>query len=183
MSQEDQIFLNQAKTGDKVAFGKLVEKYYEMVYAVIFGILGNREESLDLAQDLFVKVYRELNRFRGDSSFKTWLYRIAVNMAIDLIRKRRPFVPIDEGMELPVEKPSPRDQASQEELSRFVREALALLSPEHRAILVLREWHDLSYEEIAETLRIDLGTVMSRLHYARKKLGEVVLSRFGRIES
>lgn len=170
----DQDLVEQAKGGDKAAFGKLVQKHYEMVYAVAYGVLGNREEALDATQEVFIKVFREIGKFQGQSKFKTWLYRVSINSAIDACRRRRPTEPIEEGAVFETQSPSPREQASQEEVHELVRKALGLLNPEHRAVLVLREWHELSYEEIAQTLQLEIGTVMSRLFYARKKLAELI---------
>ncbi len=176
--------VRQAQAGSKAAFGKLVDRYYEMVYAVAYGILNHHEEARDAAQEALLKAFREIERFQGQSKFKTWLYRITVNAAIDQIRRRRPVEPIEmgggEGEEEPRghvvsdRAPGPREQASRAELGRLIREALEHLSPEHRAVLILREWEGLSYEEIAETLGIEMGTVMSRLFYAKKKLGEIL---------
>ncbi len=184
MNDPDESLVRQAKTGDKAAFGKLVNKYYEMVYAVVFGILHHREAAKDVAQEVFLKAFRELVRFEGKAKFKTWLYRVAVNAALDEVRKRRPTESLDatdkaaEEDERPVVIPDrslgPRDRTAQRELRELLDQAINQLTPEHRAVLVLREWQELSYEEIAETLGIEVGTVMSRLHYARKKLGEML---------
>jgi RNA polymerase sigma-70 factor (ECF subfamily) len=184
MNDPDAGLIQEAQAGSKVAFGKLVEKYYEMVHAIAFGILHNHEMARDVGQEVFLKVYREITTFEGKSKFKTWLYRIATNRALDEVRKKRhvdsldatdesdeddkpPVIIVDPGR-------SPRDQATQRELREVLDDAIEHLSPEHRAVLVLREWQELSYEEIAETLGVELGTVMSRLYYARKKLGEIL---------
>jgi len=185
MRDPDRDIVKKAQKGDKSAFSELVNHYYEMVYALAMGILHNRESAKDLTQDVFVKVYGNINKFKGQSKFKTWLYRVAVNQALDQTRKKRPTESLDitedEGVKphVPVANPAagPRDEAARQELKVVFRQALAELSPEHRAILVLREWQELSYEEIAETLNLELGTVMSRIHYARKKLAEVLEKR------
>ena len=170
----DQDLIESAKGGNKAAFGKLVARHYNLVYAVAFGVLGQREEALDVAQEVFFKIFRELKQFQGQAKFKTWLYRISVNAAIDASRRRRPQEPIEEEFNLQAKQPSPREEASRRELHQLIEKALGLLNPEHRAVLVLREWQELSYEEIAETLQIEMGTVMSRLFYARKKLAEII---------
>ena len=181
--------VQEAQNGDKAAFGKLVNQHYEMVYAIAYGILNNRESALDVAQEVFLKTFRTLENFEGKSKFKTWLHRVAVNAAIDQTRKKRPTESIDINPEdeetegqMPVivkdEGPGPRDRAAQAELKGIFAKGLTQLSAEHRAVLVLREWQGLSYEEIAETLHLELGTVMSRLFYARKKLGEILGNRF-----
>jgi len=176
----------KAQKGDKAAFGNLVNRYYEMVYAVCFGVLHQRESARDVTQDVFLKVFHEIENFKKESKFKTWLYRVAMNAAIDSARKRRPQVSVDatdaseeEGKApfvLEDKGPGPREKASKHERREWVRRAVEALSPDHRAVLVLREWEGLSYEEIAGMLDLELGTVMSRLFYARKKLGEILQS-------
>ncbi len=187
MIDPDDELVRQAKAGKQEAFGKLADKYYEMVYAVAFGVLHHREAARDVAQEAFLKAHRELAHFEGKSKFKTWLYRITFNSAIDEQRRKRPAQSLDatdvsdDEDEAPViitdTTAGPREKAEQSELKRVVAKALEELSADHRAVLVLREWQGLSYEEIAETLKLELGTVMSRLFYARKKLGEVLSSK------
>src|SRR3989338_56614 len=96
MNDPDRALIDKAMRGNKTAFGKLVQKYYEMVYAVDYGVLSRREEALDTAQEVFIKAFREIENFKGESKFKTWLYRITINTAIDATRRRRPEEPIDE---------------------------------------------------------------------------------------
>jgi len=182
VNDPDQELVTLAKRGDKAAFGKLVAQYHDLVYAVAFGVLGEREEALDATQDVFIKIFQELEHFQGQSKFKTWLYRISVNAAIDAARKRRPTEPIEEEANFEAKNLSPRAEASQREIRELIEKALSSLNPEHRAVLVLREWHELSYEEIAETLQIEMGTVMSRLFYARKKLAEIIGVKFGELK-
>jgi len=187
MNDPDQELVRRAQHGDKNAYGDLVTNYYKMVYGICYGVLMNREAARDTAQDIFLKVYREIKRFKGQSKFKTWLYRVAMNGAIDQARKKKPQISLDaplrqadeesRPMSLPDEGPGPREEAAREELRHAVREALKELSEDHRAILLLREWQNLSYEEIAESLNLETGTVMSRLHYARKKLAEILRAR------
>lgn len=183
MNEEVEALCRKARDGDKKAFGALVEKFHQMVFVLAFGILNQRDAALDAVQDTFLKAYQELRRFEGKSQFKTWLYRIAINTAIDHQRKRKPTVRIDEGDKEEGDAPSiilqdrrdnPRELAQKAELKAGVQKAIESLSVEHRAILVLREWNDLSYAEIAASLGLSMGTVMSRLFYARKKLAEVL---------
>lgn len=165
----------KAQNGDQVAYGDLCRKHYNMVYAVAYGVLNRREESQDAAQDVLIKVQRDLHKFKGDSKFKTWLYRVTVNAAIDSVRRRKEAEPIENiGDFLSSNTIDPRRAASQAELKERMQQALQKLSEDHRAVLVLREWEELSYEEIAETLQLEHGTVMSRLHYARKALAKVL---------
>lgn len=183
----DKAWVVSAQNGDKSAFGELVNRYYEMVYAISYGVLENREQSRDVTQEVFLKVYNTIRAFKGDSKFKTWLYRVVMNAAIDQTRKKKPVYSLDEVREgeedgkpidIPDEKAKPRDEIYQQELKILFSKALEELSPEHRAVLVLREWQDMSYEEISETLGIQLGTVMSRLHYAKKKLAEIMEAKY-----
>ena len=187
MTDPDSQLIAQARAGDKAAFGELVNHYYEMVYAVALGVVNQRETARDVAQNVFIKVFREINRFEGKSKFKTWLYRIAVNAAIDESRRVRRTDSLDmtdasddddkKPLVITDPKPGPLESASVSERGEKVREALEQLSPDHRAVLVLREWQDASYDEIAEALGIEIGTVMSRLFYARKKLGEILAGK------
>ncbi len=184
MDDPDKELVAQAKAGNKDSFGKLVERYYEMVYAVSYGVLNHHELAKDTAQEVFFKTFRDIGQFEGASKFKTWLYRITVNAAIDQGRKRRPVESLDATDSSDDEdrppliitdpSPGPRDRAYQSELKDRLEKALEELSPDHRAVLFLREWQELSYDEIAESLGIQIGTVMSRLFYARKKMAEIL---------
>lgn len=188
MNDPDIELVRLAKEGSKADFGKLVSHYYEMVYAVTFGVVHHREAARDVTQEVFMKAWREIGKFACQSKFKTWLYRIAVNAAIDWTRQRRPAESLDatdtSGEEdrpaiiIPDKGPGPRDLSAQSELRRILDQAIEKLSPDQRSVIVLREWQEMSYEEIAETLGLQVGTVMSRLFYARKKLGEI-LGQFG----
>ena len=175
MHDPDQDLVKKAKTGDKRAYAKLVEQYYEMVFAITYGVLNRRADAEDATQDVFIKTFDRIKNFEGKSKFKSWLYRIATNQAIDIARQRKPTQPIEE---VPVQAkfPNADEELIRNETKEMVRKALDLLTPEHRAILVLREWQELSYEEIAEALDLELGTVMSRLFYARKSLGQILLT-------
>ena len=165
----------RAKKGDLAAYESLCRRHYDMVYAVAYGVLNLREEAQDTAQDVLIKVQRDLEKFKGDSKFKTWLYRITVNAAIDSIRRRKKTEPIENVSDfISSQTVNPRKAAAQSELKERMQQALKMLSEDHRVVLVLREWEELSYEEIAETLQIEQGTVMSRLHYAKKALAKVL---------
>ncbi len=176
---EDRELVEKARTGDRRAFGKLVEKYQRRVYSLAFGILRQREDAWDVAQEAFVKAYKKLDRFEGSAAFYTWLYRITYNLSIDTLREksRRETVDLDEsrrleealeGEHLPHEHPD--QMAQRKELHRVLQEAMSRLTDKHRAIIVLREVEGLSYEEMADVLGISKGTVMSRLFHARQNL-------------
>lgn len=177
----DRGLVARAIDGDRAAFGQLVERYQKRVYSVAFGILRDREDAWDVAQEAFVKAYRNLGRFEGTSAFYTWMYRITHNLAIDHYRsrRRRDVVPVEETRKLEValekqDKPTfevdPSETTDRAELTRVLHDAMSKLSEKHRAIIVLREVEGLSYEEIADVLGIKKGTVMSRLFHARKNL-------------
>jgi len=177
--KQDQVWVERAQAGDQEAFRQLVERYQRRVYAVAFGIIRNRDDAWDVAQEAFVKAYRNLTRFQGNSGFYTWLYRITYNLCIDTMRSRsrRSFVEMDStrmlqaaaAKEAPPET-HPAETAARRELAQVIETALGELSEKHRAIIVLREIEGLSYEEMAEVLKVSKGTVMSRLFHARRKL-------------
>ncbi len=182
---EDRQWVKKSQAGDREAFSRLVKKYEKRVYYLAYGMLGNREDALDITQEAFLKAFRYLGGFRGGSDFYTWLYRIAYNLVIDFVRKegRRKNVQYDDNYAPPGEAglspgPSPHfDPArtvAQRELSRVIMGAIQELPAPQRAVIVLREVEGLSYEEIARTLNIRKGTVMSRLHYARQRMQEVL---------
>jgi len=171
----------RARQGDRQAFRELVERYQRKVAALAVGMLRNREDALDVVQDTFTKAYQSLDRFKGDSSFYTWVYRIAVNLCIDHQRREARYVPLgvdaDEANDetVPVtsddlERNEPFEHARSQEIGARLANAIEELTPDHRAVILLREVDGLSYEEISQVLECPKGTVMSRLHYARRQL-------------
>lgn len=184
MHDPDSELVRLAKEGSKADFGKLVNHYYEMVYAVTYGVVRNHEAARDVAQEVFIKAYRDIGNFAGQSKFKTWLYRISFNAAIDHTRQRKYAESLDAtdasddedrpALVIPDKSAGPREITGRQELRKKLEEAIEQLSPDHRAVLVLREWEEMSYEEVAETLGLQIGTVMSRIFYARKKLAEIL---------
>jgi RNA polymerase sigma-70 factor (ECF subfamily) len=170
--------VQQCQAGDMSAFQELVSRYQQKVFMVILGLLRNREDALEVSQETFFRAYRKINSFQGGSSFYTWLYRIAVNMAIDAQRrsKRNPL-DFKESMDSVLEERNevakdPFADVHDKQLRVKLVEAINDLTPEHKAVLVLRILEGLSYKEIGEIVGCSEGTVMSRLHYARKKLQE-----------
>jgi RNA polymerase sigma-70 factor (ECF subfamily) len=158
------------------AFQDLVSRYHQKVYMVILGLLRNRDDAMEVAQETFFRAYRKIKMFEGGSSFYTWLYRIAINLAIDAQRrqKRNPldFRETMDGI-LEAQNEVARDPFSDvhdKELRGQLVKAINDLTPEHKAVIVLRTIEGLSYKDIGEILGCSEGTVMSRLHYARKKL-------------
>lgn len=183
MAATDWDLVQQARRGDREAFRTLVERYQHKVTALATGMLRNRDDALDVVQDTFTKAYQSLDRFKGESSFYTWLYRITLNQCIDQQRRsaRMPSAPL-ESAETPEESPTvnaaradaerddPLQRVHESEIGQRIRQAISELTPEHRAVILLREVEGLSYEEISRALECPKGTVMSRLHYARRQL-------------
>jgi len=182
---DDELLITRTLSGEKEAFSELVRRYQGKAYAVAVGILGNREEALDAVQDAFMKAYTSLKGFRFGSRFFTWFYRLLVNTSIDRLRARGKGheTTFDEEWkrEDEMDGPSksrytdtPHKRLEREELGRVIKEAVELLPEHHRTVIILREVEGLSYEEIAGVLGISIGTVMSRIHYARGKLRETL---------
>jgi len=178
---DDRALVKAAQRGDGQAFRKLVERYQRRVVQLALGMTRDPDEAMDIAQETFVRVHRYLPSFKGDSSFFTWTYRIAMNLSLDAQRRRARSerVELEEGDEAEIEAamdpPSaalagPQRQALNSELRGRMEEALATLSENHRSILLLREVEGLSYEELSKVLGIRKGTVMSRLFHARLKM-------------
>jgi RNA polymerase sigma-70 factor (ECF subfamily) len=184
VEQSDWELVRQCKSGDRQAFRELVERYQRKAVAIAFGILHDREDALEIAQEAFAKVFTGIQKFKEEASFYTWLYRITVNLAIDRQRQknRQPLLEREDSGEgenartariegIPDSaEADPYEQVKDKELGERIRAALAELTPAHKAVILLREVEGLSYEEISEVLQCSRGTVMSRLHYARKKL-------------
>lgn len=166
-----------AQRGDRDAFGELVERYQDRLFNTLVRITGSYEEAADAAQDAFLQAYAKLDAFRGDAQFFTWLYRIAMNAALNRRRHRRPMASLDAAKDAAGEEPmdhtaAPDRQLLTDERSALVHSALAELGDEHRKILVLRELEGCSYEVIADILELPVGTVRSRLFRARLQLRE-----------
>ena len=166
--------------GREEAYRELMERYKSRAFSVAVGITGDADEALDVVQEAFVKAYYNLKDFRFGANFYTWFYRLLVNQAIDRWRKasRGHTVPLDErwlsGEASPPDSVAhprtPEELAQNRELTEALTRAIGELPEYHRAVIVLREVEGLSYEEIAKALQCSVGTVMSRLHYARAKL-------------
>jgi len=171
--EADAALVSWAQTGELDAFEELVRRYRNDVFRLAYHYLRNREEAWDLSQEVFIKVYRSLGSFRGDSNFKTWVLRIAANQCKDFFKKRRlNTVPFDEGVgnDAPGALLGPGRAALAREIGEGIQSALAKLPHKHRTAFILREFEGLSYEEMSHVMGCSLGTVMSRLHHARKKL-------------
>jgi RNA polymerase sigma-70 factor (ECF subfamily) len=176
---DDRDAIRRVQSGDTEAFEVLVEKYKRKAYRLAFQVLRDQEEALDVAQEAFVKAYRALPKFKGDSAFYTWLFRITMNLALDRKRQRAARARALGGEDVSPEEwertavstdAGPEDEAASAERRARIERALASLSDQHRSIIILSDIEGLQYREIAEVLGIPMGTVMSRLHHARKRL-------------
>ncbi len=187
MSDDDREAVRRVQAGDTDAFEPLVEKYKRKVFRLAYQVLRDQEEALDTAQEAFVKAFRALPGFKGDSAFYTWLFRITMNVALDRRRQRAARTKSLGAGDVPPEEwertavstdPDPEDVATSAERRARIQKGLDSLSEHHRAIIILSDIEGLQYREIAEVLGIPMGTVMSRLHHARKRLREVLGSGF-----
>ncbi len=182
VENEDVELVKKCQSGDTQAFNQLVTKYRGKAFAMIYNMVRNEQDAWDLAQDGFLKAWKSIGNFRGQSAFYTWLYRIMSNVSIDWLRKKKieGAVELDDAIELKdiaagsVTSPKavlmPDEKIGHDEIRRRIDAALEKLSPEHRAVIVMKEIDGLQYHEIAAALDCSIGTVMSRIFYARKKL-------------
>jgi RNA polymerase sigma-70 factor, ECF subfamily len=175
--------VKRCQAGETEAFDELVTRYRTRVFGMIYNMVHNEQDAWDLAQDSFVKAWKSIKRFRGKSSFYTWMYRIVMNVTIDWLRKKQikgAGTEFDDAVQLKEIDPASRTVPKSEELpyERMERSevrtqidcAIAQLTPEHRAVILMKETEGMQYHEIAEALGCSIGTVMSRLFYARKRL-------------
>lgn len=180
-AEADMTIVKRVQEGDVKAYDRLVIKYRERLYSVIYNLTGNREDTNDLTQEAFIKAFRSINLFRGKSSFFTWLYRIAVNNTLTHLKKNRlrHFINLEkineevqstDIVELLASKSRSDKPALLHELQEKLNEALQKLSLKHRTVVVLFEIEGLSHQEIAEITKTSEGTVRSRLHYAKQQL-------------
>ena len=183
-SLRDEELIARCLKGEEQAFERLYYKYCDRIYHLVYRIVLNKEDALDVVQEVFMKAFQSLSQFEGRSSFYTWLCRIAMNKAIDCARQRKKSLSYEEltqGEEnhsqgWDAKEVSPSDLVGRKELEKAFWKALAELPEIHRSVFVLYTWEGLSYKEIGEVLQCSLGTVMSRLHYARKKLQKLLES-------
>jgi len=187
VSADDHRLIAACLGGDSRAFGELVRRYQDRLYSTVYRLLDNAEDAQDVVQEAFLHAYQSLESFKGDSLFFTWLYRIAVNAAISLKRKRRVVLSIDGGRNGeggvepmdPSEVSRPGHALEQAEQERRVQQALNRLSPEHRAVLIMKDMEGQKYETMAEALQVPIGTIRSRLHRARLELRELLAANEG----
>jgi RNA polymerase sigma-70 factor (ECF subfamily) len=183
-SADDKTLVRDAQRGDMAAFEELVARHRDKIYARAFSMMRNEDTAIDLSQEAWVKAWQRLAQFQGDASFATWLTRITINLCLDQLRKQKrqraeSIEEMDEesgGVErqMPVITTNPTERLERGELRQRIDEALGKLSDEHRTVLVLHEFEEMEYKEIARTIGCSIGTVMSRLFYARRKLAALL---------
>jgi RNA polymerase sigma-70 factor (ECF subfamily) len=175
--RNDHELVAAAQKGDPAAFETLVRRHQRRALAVALGILRNREDARDACQDAFLRAFRAIDSFDGEAQLGTWLHRIVVNVCIDRLRRATPgVVALDDVAGLLAGDDDPERAADGAELGVRIRAALSQLGPKHRTALVLREVQGLSYRQIAAATKTSLGTVMSRLFHARKKMQALLAS-------
>jgi RNA polymerase sigma-70 factor (ECF subfamily) len=178
LSEQD--LVRKAQSGDKNAFKELVRQNEQRVAATVIGMMGNCPEADDVGQETFIRFYQSLKKFRGESSVGTYLTRIAINLSLNELkrRKRRNTLFFSKGEEKMANIPDKDDRKNKKELKEIVHIGIEQLDPKHRAIVVLRLIEGHSTEETAQILRLSVGTVLSRLARAQKKLKEILTPLF-----
>lgn len=193
VEETDLNLVKRAQNGDRDAFRVLMDRYQRRVFSHCYGMVRNQDDAMDMVQETFVKVYKSLERFQHNSSFYTWVYRIATNVCIDFLRKagRAKTVDYDDaiGRSEDTDDPgnllpsrlglNPARVHARRELLEKIEDAIAQLSDKHRQVILLREVQGLSYQEIADVAEVSIGTVMSRLHHARKNLQDALREYVG----
>jgi RNA polymerase sigma-70 factor (ECF subfamily) len=183
---DDRDLVTAVRRGDRDAFRMLFERYHRRAYALAFGVVRHPDDALDVVQDAFIKAHKYLDRFEGNSSFYTWLYRIVMNLAIDHLRKHRRVKPVeldetklegdgDDPLLPRILGGNPGRALMDKQIRARIDQALDELSENHRAVLVMRELEGLSYEEMAQAMDCSKGTIMSRLFHARRNMQKRLL--------
>ncbi|HHY84317.1 MAG TPA: sigma-70 family RNA polymerase sigma factor [Verrucomicrobia bacterium] len=183
-SADDVQLVKDAQQGDTDAFEELVARHRDKIYARAYSMMRNEEQAIDLSQEAWVKGWQRLQQFQGESSFTTWMTRIVINLCLDQLRKQKreraeSIEALDEesgGVErqMPPVTFNPTERLERSELRQRIDRAMEQLSYEHRTVLVLHEFEDMEYKEIARVMGCSIGTVMSRLFYARRRLAALL---------
>lgn len=180
----DEKLVRRSQRGDMVAFEELLSRHRDKIYARAFSMMRNEDEAVDLSQEAWVKGWQRLKQFQGESSFVTWMTRIVINLCLDQLRKQKrqraeSIEHLDEELggverQMPTVTVNPTEGLERTELRARIDRALSQLSYEHRTVLILHEFEDLEYKEIAKRMECSIGTVMSRLFYARRKMANLM---------
>lgn len=182
----EQKLISRAQKGDPAAFEKLIIDYEKKIYNICLRMVKNEQEAYDLAQEVCVKIWKQLHNFEGNAKFSTWIYRIATNHSLDYLRKQKNKNEIslytkqadseeEKILDTPSKAKGPERQLEDMELQNIIKQGLLELKEEYRTIIVLRDIEDYSYDEIAEILELSLGTVKSRLSRARMALKKILM--------
>lgn len=183
---DDRELVTAAQRGDRDAFKTLFERYHRRAYALAFGVVRHPDDALDVVQEAFIKAHKYLDKFEGNASFYTWLYRIVMNLAIDHLRKHRKVKPVeldetriepdgDEPLLPRILGGNPGQALLDKQIRARIDQALDQLSENHRSVLVMRELEGLSYEDMAQAMSCSKGTIMSRLFHARRNMQKRLL--------
>lgn len=182
----DDRLVRRSQRGDMVAFEELIARHRDKIYARAFSMMRNEEDAIDLSQEAWVKGWQRLKQFQGESSFVTWMTRIVINLCLDQLRKHKrqraeSIQQLEEDLggverQMPTVSINPTEGLERRELRARIDRALGQLSHEHRTVLILHEFEDLEYKEIAKRMECSIGTVMSRLFYARRKMANLMAS-------
>ena len=172
----------QVLAGQQAAYRLLVERHQQAVFNAVYRLLGNLEEAADIVQDAFLRAYQALDRFEQDRPLAPWLCRIAINLALNRLKRQRPMLSLEDdeegpALELPDTSAEPQAQLLQKEQQEILRQAILALSPEQRAVIELRHFQGLAYDEIAGQLGLSMNNVKTRLFRARKKLRQILEQR------
>ena len=179
MNNREVELISRCQKGDQDALKEIFQQYHKKIYRIAYGVIGHREDALDIVQEVFIKLFHSIKNFKGKSAFYTYLYRLTMNTAIDHSRRKKKtsLISLDqeEGFQ-PLDGPEKRPDhiVACKELDQKVRWAIDQLPADQKATLIYREIEELSYQEIAEAMNCSVGTVMSRLHYGRKKLQDLL---------
>ena len=183
MFEAEVVLVSRAQKGDRSAFGELVQRYQGAVVDVVYRMCSDAQLAQDAAQEAFIQAWLHLPSYRPKSPLRNWLYRIAVNTAVDALRRQAKLLPQEiEKLDLAALQDNPESLLVEKERADQVQRAVQTLPDACRAVLVLREYENLSYKDIASTLDIPMGTVMSRLNYARERLRLLLRSNSGQTE-
>ncbi len=180
----DEALVKAAQRGGMEAFEQLVARHRDKIYARAFSMMRNEDAAIDMSQEAWVKGWQRLKQFQGEASFVTWMTRIVINLCLDQLRKQKrsradSIEQLDEELggverQMPVVNPNPTERLERTELRQRIDRALNQLSVEHRTVLILQEFEELEYKEIAKKMKCSIGTVMSRLFYARRKMASLL---------
>ncbi|MBI4664750.1 MAG: sigma-70 family RNA polymerase sigma factor [Verrucomicrobia bacterium] len=179
-AMDDEALVKASKKGRTDAFEELVARHRDKVYARAYSMMRNEDEAIDLSQEAWVKGWQRLKQFQGEASFVTWITRIVINLCLDQLRRQKrirtdSIEQLEEDLggverQMPILNPNPTERLERDELRQRIDRALGQLSYEHRTVLILHEFEELEYKEIAKRMECSIGTVMSRLFYARRKM-------------